>query len=284
MPLKKDEETVLQVQEETFLPSTVQTIDAALTEYIKALKIFCTTNEGWKGVPVIWTSAERSFQIKNNKDLRDNNGMLIKPVVTIERTGMTKDLTRKGMAYANIPPVRDSKGGTITIAREINQEKTANFSNADSKRLYGNQTFRTRKPGKVVYETITIPLPIYIELAYDIVLYAEYQQQINEMITPFITKPGGINLVNIYKDGHKYEAFIQSEFSNNNNLSSLASEERKYQTNIQIKVLGYIIGDDKNQDQPKIIRRQNAVEVKIPREHVIVGDINEFIKKGFYRE
>ena len=50
MPLKKDEETVLQVQEETFLPSTVQTIDAALTEYIKALKIFCTTNEGWKGV------------------------------------------------------------------------------------------------------------------------------------------------------------------------------------------------------------------------------------------
>jgi hypothetical protein len=48
--------------------------------------------------------------------------------------------------------------------------------------------------------------------------------------------------------------------------------------------LGYIIGDDKNQDQPKIIRRQNAVEVKIPREHVIVGDINEFIKKGFYRE
>ena len=201
--------------------------------------------------PVIWTSAERSFQIKNNKDLRDNNGMLIKPVVTIERTGMTKDLTRKGMAYANIPPVRDSKGGTITIAREINQEKTANFSNADSKRLHGNQTFRTRKPGKVVYETITIPLPIYIELAYDIVLYAEYQQQINEMITPFITRPGGINLVNIYKDGHKYEAFIQSEFSNNNNLSSLASEERKYQTNIQIKVLGYIIGDDKNQDQPK---------------------------------
>jgi len=31
--------------------------------------------------------------------------------------------------------------------------------------------------------------------------------------------------------------------------------------------------------------RENAVEVKIPREHVILGDINEYLSdEGFYRE
>ena len=68
------------------------------------------------------------------------------------------------------------------------------------------------------------------------------------------------------------------------NKAHLSAEERKYQTKVDIKVLGYIVGDDKNQEQPKIVRRQNAVEVKIPRERVIYGDINEFIKDGFYRE
>jgi hypothetical protein len=38
-----------------------------------------------------------------------------------------------------------------------------------------------------------------------------------------------------------------------------------------------LIGDDKNQISPKMTRRENAVEVKIPRERVIVGDIQTFL-------
>ena len=209
---------------------------------------------------------------------------MIKPVITIERKGISKDYPKKGTIYANIPAVRDFKGGSITIARQINQEKTSNFVNADSLRKQKQNNFRTRKTGKVVYETITIPMPVYIEVTYGLVLYSEYQQQMNEMLTPFLTRPGAVNAVAITKDEHRFEAFIQSEYSNDNNLANMASEERKYQTNIDIKVIGYIIGDDKNQEQPRIVRRQNAVEVKIPRERVIVGDINTAHSKSFYRE
>ena len=138
----------------------------------------------------------------------------------------------------------------------------------------------------MVYETITIPLPIYIEVTYKVGLHAEYQQQINEMIAPFIVAGGGINyrIIKSVEGDHSYEVFIQGGFSSSNNVSSLSSEERKFQTDIEIKVLGYIIEADKNGNSPRVIRRQNAVEVKIPREKVIMGDINEFIKKGFYRE
>lgn len=283
MPLDIDTETE-EVQEEYFLPSTIENIDVALTEYLQGLNIFCTRNDGWKRVPIIWTSAERSFQVKNNKDIRDSNGVLIKPVITIERTEIRKDLSKKGKIYAALPNVNDAKGGVITIARQINQEKTSNFLNAQAKQHFNQKTFKIAKKKKVVYETITIPIPVNLELLYTITLHAEYQQQVNEMITPFITVPGGVNLVIIKKNRHRYEAFIESGFSNSNNLSSLSSDERKYETKVDVRVLGYLVGEGKNQEQPKIVRRQNAVEVKIPRERVVVGDINEIIKKGFYRE
>lgn len=274
------------IREEVFLPSTLETIDTALYNHINDdMDIFCVTNKGWEKVPVIWVSAERAYQIKKSKELRDVNlGAMILPVITVERTSVTKDLNRKGGVFGNIPPVNDAKGGSITIARFINQEKTSNFANADSMRWRGQKN-STRKNKKVVYQTATIPLPVYIEATYSIKVQTEYQQQINEIITPFMTRPGGINYFVLRKDGHLYEAFVQQDFSLENNVSKLEEEERKYQTKIDIKVLGHLIGDGKNSEQPKIVYRENAVDIKIGREKVIMGDIPEHIdKKGFFRD
>ena len=107
----------------------------------------------------------------------------------------------------------------------------------------------------------------------------------NEMLAPFATLGGHINSFVIRRDGHRYEAFVASNFAQKNNISSMAEEERQYTTTINIRVLGYLMGEGPNQERPKIIKRQNAVKVKIPREHVIVGDIPEHIdKRGFYKE
>jgi len=276
------------LKEETFSPSSIETIDGSLLKLFKEdLKIFCTTPDGWKRVPVIWTSAERNFQIKENKDLRDSNGTLIKPVITVERASVNKDISKRGFIHGNIPDINDAKGGTITVARKINQDKTANFANADSKKIYGKDNFRTRNPsGKTVYETVTIPLPNYIEIQYRVTLYSEYQQQINEMLSPIMLAGGSVNYLLIKsEDGqHSYETFIEGNFSDQNNASNLGSEERNFQTEVNIRVLGYIIGAGPNQERPRIVRRQNFVDVKIPRERVITEDINEFIRKGFYIE
>ena len=114
---------------------------------------------------------------------------------------------------------------------------------------------------------------------------AEYQQQLNEILTPFITRTGGVNHFLINHDGHQYESFIQQDFSFENNVSNMGEEERKYESLVQIRVLGYLIGDEKNQEQPKIVIRENAVQVRLGRERVIMGDIPEHIdKNGFYRE
>jgi hypothetical protein len=274
-------------------PSTIETIDRALFEYIdEELDIFCSTNKGFKKVPFIWAGAERAFQIKHNRELRDVNGWLIYPIMSIERTGITKDLAQRGAYYAAAMNLPDNKGGSMTVARTIKQDKTANFANADSKRLVldgigSNQNNFPRKNEKVVYETITVPIPVYLEVTYTLTVMSEYQQQINEMITPFMTKTGAVNYFVIEKDNHRFEVFIDSDYALNNNASALLEDARGYETQINFRVIGYIIGADKNEERPKIVRRENAVEVKIPREHVILGDIPEHMQVSgnipFYR-
>ena len=60
--------------------------------------------------------------------------------------------------------------------------------------------------------------------------------------------------------------------------------QRNYETTISVEVMGYLIGEGENQEKPKIIRRQNAVEFKFGRERAVLGDIPDLIKDGFYRE
>jgi len=266
-------------------PSSIETIDRAMFNWINdELNLHCTTNKGWKKIPVLWVSPERSYQIKNNKDLRDNSGALIFPIITVERTGVAKDPARKGTAWANIPPVNDFKKGSITIARRIKQEKTANYANARSNQNNNQLNFKTSKKNKnPVYETITMAMPVYITVAYNISIKTEYQQQMNEIVQPFITTSGGINHFIMKHENHRYEGFIEQDFSQDNSVSALDEGERYYITNIKINTLGSIIGDGTNQETPNYVVRESAVEFKIQRERVILADENPFDDDGKYR-
>lgn len=269
-----------------FMPSTIETIDLAMYDWVnETLNLHTTTNEGWKKVPVIWVSAERSFQLKHNKLLRDNQGTFILPVITVEKTSFVKNPGNRGIYWSSQPKQRsfngDVQGGVLQISKRIQHEKTSNFANADTKKSIGQVNF-PRENKKVVYQNITIPIPVYVESTYTIDIKTEYQQQMNEIIQSFVTVPGGNNSVMIRRDGHKYEAFVQEDYSQDNNISDLGEEERLFHTSIEIKVLGYLVGQNDNQNQPKIVIRENQVDVKIPRERVIVGDIEDLDDKKIF--
>ena len=299
-----DLNTRARTKEISIMPSTIETIDRALFKYIdEELNIFSTTNKGFNKVPIIWVSAERAFQIKNDKDLRDSSGVLRLPLLTIERTSIVKDPASKGVAWAHLPPKNDAKGGAITVARTINQEKTSNFLNADAARKrgeigrptvgHGQQNFKTSSD-KIVYNTVTMQMPTYVNVMYSIGIRTEYQQQINEILTPFITKTGQIDNFFIHDEGHKFEGFIQGNFGQGANVANLGQDERSYNTKIDIKILGYLIGEGTNAERPKVVLRENFVEFKFPRERAMTQDELEtfghprprsvLLKKGLYRE
>lgn len=284
LPEGKNEFTL---QEVGMLASRIEDIDYAMMSWLKEdLQLSTTTNEGYKEVPVLWQTPERAFQIKNNKDLRDgsehSSGPIILPVVTIERTAITKDPSKKGGYQAHIySDKRNGRTGRMVIAKRIKQDKTRNFAVAGNLRTNTSGTRQKYYPStnkKVVVEFLSIPIPVYINLDYKIVIKTEYQQQMNQLIQPFMTRTGQINSFVMRRNGHLYEAFIDSGFSQSNNTANMGENERQFTSEVKINVLGYLIGEGEDDDRPIVTREENAVEVTFPRESVVpTGNDNFFM-------
>lgn len=265
----------------SFTPSTLETIDTALFEWVQGLNIRCQTNHGWQQIKVLWVSPERAAQIKRERMLRDEGGLLILPLITVERTGISKSPEKKGAFWADLP-AETTNGGVVSFTREIEQEVSSKFGG----NLQYRRNFQRSFPGKnskIVYETYMLPLPKYIELSYDIVITAEYMQQMNEAVVPIITHPQGLNNFLIRKDGHAYEVFLDEDLVQDNNVHNQGEDDRIFKTTIGTKVLGFITDNNKNQQTPRVVRCESIAEFRVPREESIFGDKPPW-RNGRYRE
>jgi hypothetical protein len=213
------------------------------------------------------------FQVKNDQRIRDKVGKLILPLTTINRGSMTKDPNFKGIFQANLNEQNDYRGGATPAAREINQEKTRNFQNNIKNRLTDGvqQTGKLDGNSEIVYDTYNTPIPVYVSITYTITLRTEYQQQMNDLLQPFITTTGQINSFVFSKDGHRYEGFIQQDYTMNNNTTNIGEDERMFETKVDIKVLGYLIGEGYNRNRPALSRRENRAKIRFTRETAMVG-------------
>tara|TARA_B100000123_G_C25698516_1_gene414284 strand:- start:99 stop:1022 length:924 start_codon:yes stop_codon:yes gene_type:complete len=294
--------------------STIETIDSAIFKFLQDMNLHAMTNKGFIPVPIIWVGAERTYQIKNDLTLRDSEGLLKLPLLTIERKDITKDPTKSPIP-ANIPDL--GHGGFIPVRRRINQDKTSAFKSAQNSKKSGADLnvgmqqsefpkhrkiptkvapmFNVRPENtrdKVVYETTYIPIPVYVTVKYEIHIRTEYQQQMNHLLTPFIAAHSRLGRNHRYfsmkYDNHTFEGFIDPNFSNDNNAAKLEEEERIFNTVVNVEVLGYLVGGDANEDSNIEMVYENVVEVKISRERVILAD--EFDRSNpsgsnpFYKE
>ena len=276
--MSKNEENIPGLRKVHFEPSTLEDIERSVYNFVKDLNLQVQTNKGARKVPVLWATSERSFLSKNQKELRDDQGALIFPIISIKRSSFTKSLRSSGVYQGNIPEVNDEKGGALSIIRKIYQDKTKNFANANAKRLYGQENYRYDNQ-KVVFQTISIPMPVNVDLMYEITIRTDYQQQMNDLVLPFATRPGTINYVKLTSGEHRYEGFIQDQYSSQDNLNNFSSEERKFEIKINLKVVGYLVGQEHNREKNYFTIRENFVEVKLPKETVIT-DPEELAKYG----
>jgi len=282
IPTGSNGKQLFALEEIGMLESTIETIDAAMVEWVKDdLDISTSTNEGFKNVPVLWQVPERAYQVKHEKALRDDSGAITLPIISVQRTGMVKDPTKKGSWQANFySDKHDGRSGRMVIAKKIVEDKTRNFAAAAGTRNHetsgSQQLYYPRVNKKVVIKTLSIPIPVYVNVNYKIVLKSEYQQQMNTMIAPFIARTGQINAFVMRRNGHLYEAFIEQNFNHTNNIDNLAEDVRMYESEITIRVLGYLIGEGKSDDRPLVMVHENAVEVTYPQEGAVPDGNDDF--------
>ena len=256
--------------------SSLEDVDFAVYKFVdETMDLRTNTNKGFKKTPVIWAGSERAYNIKDDDINRDLQGMVTLPAISIERVSVKKDEKSRVIPFSKLDPTNDLKGGFLTINKVIQQDKTRNFANADSYRRRGQNNFplyKRGKNGKIIYETLTIPIPIYVTVGYKIVLRTEYQEQMNDLLTPFIRISNGHKRVMVEHNSNQYEAFFEEDYAMANNISSYETNERKYETSVGLNVFGYLIGDEKNQKQPRVVRRENPVQIRFARERILVED------------
>ena len=136
-------------------PSKIEDIDFAVYKFVdEELNISVDTNEGWEKVPVLYSLPERACQSINGRTL-------IYPLISINKNSVVQNPANKGIYGLNVPPYFDyyDRGGSIAIARQVEQEQTQKFANAYAIRKSdgGQNKNRQTFPGKnknIVYETI----------------------------------------------------------------------------------------------------------------------------------
>ena len=222
-----------------------------------------------KKVPVIFATGERFAVLRRKKPLKDKNNALILPLVSIMRTGVTQEVAH-GMAT--------SETQTITIKKRISKESETYkrllnnvFRNMDEVAAPGHSdglpgsdpgklaTRRSRSGATVddrqgrlltptlsnnIYEVYTIPPVKYFTTTYDITFWAQYTQQMNDMITALMSSYQDNNRRTFKLEtdkGYWFVGFTDAEMSPGNNYDDFTDNERLVRYNFTMRVGGYMV-------------------------------------------
>jgi hypothetical protein len=222
-------------------------------------------------VPVMFACGERWSMIKNNRALRDRNGSLILPLITMIRTSVVQD------------PVQDIAGrginqqtGEFVIRRRlsssdrtyqnlINRTLIPHQSNLAVSEGEGDQSQLTtsRTIGDLsedptvedgglllldrrrnVYETISIPTPQFYTATYEVTVWTQKLLHMNQVIEQLISSflPQGNSWRLDTKKGYWFIASVEdNSFNAENNADDMSTDERTIMTKFVVKVPSYIL-------------------------------------------
>ena len=256
-------------------PVTLETVDQAVVDYFdKRLKTTVETERGRAKVSTIFATGERWKLIRDNKGLRDENGTLILPLISVVRTNI--DRTPGMRALAQETP-------SITIRKEIHS-KTANIQNLIKVRKSIGFPSTVRPP---VYEYLTIPFPDFATIYYEITIWTQYQAQMNEVLEKIFYNYDHMDsfVMPSEYDGNKrkgnsyyFVGFRDGSVAPKTNVQDFTDKERVIQYIYTIKVPAYLMLDPKdealgygkvksetkNDDGSKVVyKTQSAMEIKL---------------------
>jgi len=316
------------IDSELNLPScTIEDVDRALFNlFDKDLDLIYKEKKTTRKVPIIFATGERFAVLRRKQPLRDKAGAIILPLISIQRTGIDqtpskgaatnqsapitikKKLSPRDSAYQQILnkerlqnsddratpnhqlTTKETKGGlgrgaepgTIATRRKRPNEKS-NFKNG---RLISDSIANN------IYEIYTMEPPKYYVATYEITVWAQYTQQMNDLLTAIMSSyhSFGQRVYRIETEkGYFFSAYFASSISTNNNFDDFTDSERIVRNTFTVEVPGYIVNPDYPGSTPTHRRyisapsisfdmtQVNSVPDKILVEGIPSGNPNDYI-------
>lgn len=221
-------------------------------------------------VPVVFAAGEKWAILKKGVALRDNNDSLILPIITILRSNyqQTDDAMHRGI---------NQQTGEIVVHRRlskedrryqniINRENIKNQSNVSdtegssvpqlsTERTIGDLTdnapvsqggFISGDQQKNIIETIVVPAPQFITAQYEITIWTQYLQHMNQiiehLISSFLPQTKGWRLET--PKGYWFLATVDGDWNSESNFDDMSNSERVIKQKFTVTVRSYILASD----------------------------------------
>ena len=154
---------------DTSIPNlTIEAVDRAIRDWFdKTVNSYVKTPQGQQKVHVQFSQGERWAVGRTKQAFRDENGVLILPIIAVRRSGIAPDPTK--LALGTQTPY-------ITVAREVDP-KTNLIRNLEAAKP---GTVQTSYPA--IFDVLTIPFPDRLMATYQVVIQAQFIGQMNSIL------------------------------------------------------------------------------------------------------
>ena len=217
-----------------------------------------------KQVKAIPSTFERWAMVRLNKDLRDSNGQINLPVISIKRNDVNAIQDR-------IVPV--DKDGTTNIRLYVHEY----INGATQKKEYYADYVKTSR-GKIstVVEVIEIQPPKMLSISYGATFWSDYMEDMNEAIEHMERNFG--NRHSIYVDENLFFHARLEQTANVSNDESIENQQRIFKSVFSIIVEAPFI------DEESIRRRRTInsvdIDVKFDKELVLNKEKSDLIREN----
>jgi len=228
-------------------------------------------NSDFKKVPVIFATGEKWAILKKKGALRDKNNSLILPLLTISRTSISQDFSSDIVGRGI-----NQQTGEIVIKRRLDKSDRGyqnlinrfllrnqkNVATNPSLEHIDDQLLTDRKVGEDssdqiiqdgawladikdnnIYETIVIPSPQFYNVTYDVTMWTQYTQHMNQLLEQLVSS--FLPQANSWKldtpKGYWFLATVNNNsYDPESNLDELGQEERVIKYKFTVNVKAYI--------------------------------------------
>jgi len=225
-------------------PCGIEDVDRAVFDlFNKDLPLYFEKSGEMTRIPCVFAGGERALLLRKKEPLRDRQGALILPLVSILRNGIDQS-AEKAISTGT---------GTVTLKKRLAPEdrEYKRLTNQNGLRNQGNtvnsatgSNLSLALTSKNVYEVISMPNPRFFTATYEITFWAQYLQQMNNIIEAFITSYNNQTARSFRIEspkGYWFVARVESGLSDSNNFDSYVDDERVIKTSVTVEVTGYII-------------------------------------------
>lgn len=218
---------------------------------------------------VIFATGERFATAKQLRPLKDKDGRIILPVISVRRRTIEQTAEDTGGRGIN------QGTGTLTIARKLADEdrdfqnflNKLNLQNMDlpeTNRETGQHQYDhdvieggllQPKLGSTsnVYEIYTIPQPQFFTATYEVIFWTSFTEHMNYMIETFMSSflpQDKMFRINTNK-GYWFMSYVDEQITSNDNFDDFKDTRRILRYTFNMKVKGFILaGNEMGQPVP----------------------------------